>query len=59
MTPRTADQALAVHEPLTTKEGWRRFIDWLDWIDPTHWDDEHNHLHHFHFVQFPAVSTRA
>jgi hypothetical protein len=30
VTPRTADQALAVHEPLTTKEGWRRFIDDID-----------------------------
>ncbi|MEK7357189.1 MAG: fatty acid desaturase [Bdellovibrionota bacterium] len=29
-------------------KGWRRLVDWLDWIEPTHWDDEHNHLHHFH-----------
>ncbi len=26
--------------------GWRRFIDWLDWIHPDAWRHEHNVLHH-------------
>jgi fatty acid desaturase len=26
--------------------GWRRFVDWLDWIDPEGWRMEHNHIHH-------------
>jgi fatty acid desaturase len=26
--------------------GWRRFVDWLDWIDPEGWRIEHNHIHH-------------
>ncbi len=28
--------------------GWRRFIDWFDWLDPEAWDYEHNILHHYH-----------
>ena len=28
--------------------GWRRFIDWFDWILPAAWDHEHNELHHYH-----------
>jgi fatty acid desaturase len=28
--------------------GWRRFIDWFDWIHPDAWDYEHNQLHHYH-----------
>lgn len=28
--------------------GWRRFVDWFDWIDPKAWDYEHNILHHYH-----------
>ncbi|ORU93694.1 MAG: fatty acid desaturase [Cycloclasticus sp. symbiont of Bathymodiolus heckerae] len=27
--------------------GWRRIIDWLDWIQPEAWDIEHNNLHHY------------
>jgi len=27
--------------------GWRRFVDWLDWIDPEAWAHEHNQLHHY------------
>ena len=27
--------------------GWRRIIDWMDWIDPRAWDHEHNKLHHY------------
>jgi len=28
-------------------KGWRRAIDWLDWIEPAAWDHEHNKLHHY------------
>ncbi|MGE4071355.1 MAG: fatty acid desaturase [Lysobacterales bacterium] len=28
--------------------GWRRFLDWPDWMDPAAWAHEHNQLHHFH-----------
>ncbi len=27
--------------------GWRRLIDWNDWIDPEAWAHEHNQLHHY------------
>jgi len=27
--------------------GWRRFLDWPDWIHPAAWAHEHNRLHHF------------
>jgi fatty acid desaturase len=29
-------------------QGWRRFIDWFDWVHPVAWDYEHNVLHHYH-----------
>lgn len=29
-------------------KGWRRIIDWLDWIYPEAWEAEHNRMHHFH-----------
>ncbi len=28
-------------------QGRRRYIDWLDWIEPVAWDFEHNKKHHF------------
>ena len=28
-------------------KGWRRIIDWLDWIYPEAWDVEHNNMHHY------------
>jgi len=28
-------------------KGWRRVIDWLDWIDPAAWKYEHNKMHHY------------
>ena len=31
--------------------GWRRFIDWLDWLHPAAWAHEHNHLHHYNTGQ--------
>lgn len=27
--------------------GWRRFIDWFDWLHPAAWAHEHNQLHHY------------
>lgn len=27
--------------------GWRRFIDWLDWLEPQAWKAEHNVAHHY------------
>jgi len=27
--------------------GWRRFLDWGDWIHPDAWHQEHNRLHHY------------
>jgi len=27
--------------------GWRRIIDWMDWIYPAAWDLEHNKMHHY------------
>lgn len=31
--------------------GWRRYIDWLDWLHPEAWAHEHNELHHYHTGQ--------
>lgn len=31
--------------------GWRRFIDWIDWLHPDAWAHEHNHLHHYNTGQ--------
>ncbi|PIQ28592.1 fatty acid desaturase [bacterium (Candidatus Blackallbacteria) CG17_big_fil_post_rev_8_21_14_2_50_48_46] len=28
--------------------GWRRWVDWPDWLVPEAWDFEHNVLHHYH-----------
>jgi len=28
--------------------GWRRTVDWLDWIKPDAWEYEHNIMHHYH-----------
>lgn len=29
-------------------KGWRRYIDWFDWMVPGAWEFEHNVLHHYH-----------
>jgi len=29
-------------------KGWRRIVDWLDWIHPDAWSVEHNNMHHYH-----------
>ncbi len=28
-------------------KGWRRFLDWPDWMTPAGWHHEHDHLHHY------------
>lgn len=28
-------------------QGWRRLVDWVDWIDPEAWAFEHNQQHHY------------
>ena len=30
--------------------GWRRFLDWGDWMHPDAWNQEHNRLHHSNWV---------
>jgi fatty acid desaturase len=45
------DKIDGVPERYTSKgfaRGWRRFIDWGDWLQPEAWDYEHNILHHYH-----------
>lgn len=45
------DQIPGVPLRLTSKRfasGWRRWIDWPDWIWPPAWQHEHNVLHHYH-----------
>ncbi len=27
--------------------GWRRYVDWFDWLKPEAWNFEHNYLHHY------------
>ncbi|MDT8426073.1 MAG: hypothetical protein RQ733_08880 [Methyloprofundus sp.] len=39
-----------IPENYTSKKfavGWRRFIDWPDWIKPAGWHQEHDILHHY------------
>jgi len=36
------------HTSARYARGWRRFLDWPDWIHPQAWAYEHNQLHHFH-----------
>ncbi|MCI5066365.1 fatty acid desaturase [bacterium] len=45
------DKVPGVPQRYTSKHfarGWRRYIDWFDWIEPNAWDHEHNYLHHYH-----------
>lgn len=28
-------------------KGWRRWLDWPDWLEPEAWKREHNQLHHY------------
>jgi len=44
------DKIANVPESYTSKEfaqGWRRFLDWPDWITPDAWHEEHDVLHHY------------
>ena len=38
-------------------KGWRRFVDWPDWLVPDAWKREHNQLHHYRLgeVEDPDV----
>ncbi len=31
----------------TFAQGWRRYIDWLDWMHPAAWHHEHDFQHHY------------
>jgi fatty acid desaturase len=51
------DRAPGVPQRLTSQgfaRGWRRFIDWLDWLVPAAWRHEHNLLHHGRLNEDPA-----
>jgi fatty acid desaturase len=44
------DKIKNIPENYTSKkfaQGWRRFIDWPDWITPAGWHQEHDILHHY------------
>lgn len=44
------DQVPDIPERYTSKEfgkGWRRLVDWMDWILPEAWHEEHDFLHHY------------
>lgn len=44
------DKVPDVPERFTSKafaKGWRRVVDWLDWMHPDAWSHEHNTLHHY------------
>jgi len=45
------DKVPDVPEKYTKKyfsKGSRRYVDWVDWINPTAWEYEHNIMHHYH-----------
>ncbi|MEY3808426.1 MAG: hypothetical protein RI893_1402 [Pseudomonadota bacterium] len=47
---RAYDKIENINEKYTSKkfaQGWRRFIDWPDWITPAGWHQEHDVLHHY------------
>ena len=44
------DRLNVAHENHTSKrfaKGWRRFLDWPDWMTPAGWHHEHDGLHHY------------
>jgi fatty acid desaturase len=48
---RALDRLPGVPKPQTSRgfaRGWRRWLDWPDWLEPAAWDYEHNRLHHYH-----------
>ena len=47
---RAYDKIESINKKYTSKkfaQGWRRFIDWPDWITPAGWHQEHDVLHHY------------
>src|SRR5436305_548959 len=34
--------------------GWRRCIDWIDWMSPAAWRHEHNFMHHCRLNEDPG-----
>lgn len=47
---RAYDRIPGIPERYTSQRfarGWRRFLDWPDWILPEAWNHEHNVLHHY------------
>ena len=45
------DRVPGIPAKLTSRvygKGWRRFLDWPDWMHPEAWKYEHNVLHHTH-----------
>lgn len=51
ITHKGYDRVPNMPERYTSKlfaKGYRRFLDWADWIYPKAWDNEHNLLHHYH-----------
>ncbi len=48
---RAYDRIEGIPKMYTSKvfaKGWRRFIDWFDWMVPGAWEFEHNFLHHYY-----------
>ncbi|MDQ7089568.1 MAG: fatty acid desaturase [Methylococcales bacterium] len=44
------DKISKIPDSYTSKkfaQGWRRFLDWPDWITPEGWHQEHDILHHY------------
>jgi fatty acid desaturase len=44
------DKVPGIEEEYTSKvfgKGWRRLTDWMDWIYPEAWHEEHDFLHHY------------
>ena len=44
------DRVDGLPEAYTSKRfgrGWRRMVDWMDWILPEAWHEEHDFLHHY------------
>lgn len=40
-------EAPATRHSKVFAKGWRRLVDWFDWIEPEAWNTEHNLLHHY------------
>lgn len=45
------DKVPGIEPKYTSKvfgKGWRRLVDWMDWIYPEAWHEEHDFMHHYH-----------